>query len=100
MYSSPISVAGNGSTVTLKAIATKAGMTDSEVASAGYIINYGQVSTPTFSPPGGTYSSDQSVTISCATSGAEIRYTTDGATPGEALPCTPLRFPWQATAVL
>ncbi len=40
-----------------------------------------QVTTPTFNPPGGTYSSAQSVTISTATSGATIRYTTDGSTP-------------------
>jgi lysophospholipase L1-like esterase len=40
-----------------------------------------QVAAPTFSPPGGTYSSVQTVTISCATSGASVRYTTDGSTP-------------------
>ncbi len=39
------------------------------------------VATPTFNPPGGSYSSAQSVTISTATSGATIRYTTDGSTP-------------------
>ncbi|MFA6505560.1 MAG: chitobiase/beta-hexosaminidase C-terminal domain-containing protein, partial [Treponemataceae bacterium] len=37
--------------------------------------------TPTFSPPDGTYTSDQSVTISCSTSGATIYYTTDGSDP-------------------
>jgi len=36
---------------------------------------------PTFSPAGGAYSSTQSVTLSSATSGASIRYTTDGSTP-------------------
>ena len=40
-----------------------------------------QVATPTFSPAGGTYSTAQTVSISCATSGATIRYTTDGSTP-------------------
>ncbi|MBR6016012.1 MAG: chitobiase/beta-hexosaminidase C-terminal domain-containing protein, partial [Prevotella sp.] len=39
------------------------------------------VRTPTFSPDGGTYTSPQSVTISCATAGAAIYYTTDGSTP-------------------
>ena len=39
------------------------------------------VATPTFSPTPGTYSSAQTVTISCATNGATIRYTTDGSTP-------------------
>lgn len=41
----------------------------------------GTVATPTFSPAGGTYSSAQSVSISCATSGATIRYTTNGSDP-------------------
>ena len=36
---------------------------------------------PTFSPPGGTYDAAQSVTISCATDGATIHYTTDGSAP-------------------
>ncbi|MCR6481545.1 chitobiase/beta-hexosaminidase C-terminal domain-containing protein [Amycolatopsis sp. OK19-0408] len=39
------------------------------------------VAAPTFSPPGGTYSAGQTVTISSATSGATIRYTVDGSTP-------------------
>ena len=39
------------------------------------------VSTPTFSPAAGTYTSAQSVTISDATSGATIYYTTNGTTP-------------------
>ena len=37
--------------------------------------------TPTFSPAAGTYSTSQSVTISDATSGATIYYTTNGTTP-------------------
>jgi hypothetical protein len=41
------------------------------------------VATPTFSPWSGTYTSSQTVTISTTTSGASIRYTTDGSTPSE-----------------
>ena len=41
------------------------------------------VSTPTFSPEGGSYSEAQSVTISCATEDATIYYTTDGSEPNE-----------------
>ena len=40
-----------------------------------------QVATPTFSLADGTYNTAQSVTISCATTGATIYYTTDGSTP-------------------
>ena len=39
------------------------------------------VRTPTFSPDGGTFTSPQSVTISCATDGATIYYTINGTTP-------------------
>lgn len=39
------------------------------------------VATPTFSPEAGTYTSAQNVTITCATEGATIYYTTDGTDP-------------------
>ncbi len=40
-----------------------------------------QAAAPTFSPAAGTYTGSQSVTISGATSGATIYYTTNGSTP-------------------
>lgn len=40
-----------------------------------------KVATPTFEPQGGTYSSIQSVRITCSTSGAIIYFTTDGSNP-------------------
>lgn len=46
----------------------------------------GTVATPSFSPAGGTYTGAQSVTISSATSGATIHYTTDGSTPTASSP--------------
>ena len=39
------------------------------------------VAVPTFSPAGGTYTTEQNVTLACATSGATIYYTTDGTEP-------------------
>ncbi|MBQ3738025.1 MAG: chitobiase/beta-hexosaminidase C-terminal domain-containing protein [Bacteroidales bacterium] len=41
------------------------------------------VATPTFTPEEGTYYEPQSVSISCATDGATICYTTDGTEPTE-----------------
>lgn len=45
-----------------------------------------KVATPTFSPGGGTYSAFQTVTISSATAGATIHYTTSGQEPSESDP--------------
>ena len=70
------------SSLTLKAIAYKSGMSDSAVASATYTIQAaGQVAAPAFNPPAGSYSSTQLVSISTSTAGASIRYTTDGSAP-------------------
>jgi len=65
----------------LQAIAVAPGMKASAVVSAGYTINLSAAPTPTFSPAGGIYSGAQTVTISDATSGANIYYTTDGSVP-------------------
>jgi hypothetical protein len=73
-YAGPISVP---STETLRAIAVAGGST-SAVATATYTIS---TAPPTFSPAAGAYGSAQSVTISDATPGAVIHYTTDGAAP-------------------
>ncbi len=40
-----------------------------------------QIADPVFSPSGGTYNAPVNVMISCATTGATIRYTTDGTEP-------------------
>jgi hypothetical protein len=76
-YTGPISVS---SSETIKAIAVATGYTNSAVSSATYTIGATVANTPSFSPAAGTYSSAQTVTISDATSGATIYYTTDGVT--------------------
>jgi hypothetical protein len=58
-------------------------MLDSTVASATYTL---RAVPPTFSPPAGTYNQPQTVALSTVTSGATIRYTTDGSTPTAASP--------------
>ena len=78
-YQNPVTISA---TTTLKARAFRSGWYDSEIASAVYTIDTTPtVATPTFNPPGGSYSSPQNVTISCSTSGATIRYTTNGSNP-------------------
>ncbi|MBR5436905.1 MAG: chitobiase/beta-hexosaminidase C-terminal domain-containing protein [Muribaculaceae bacterium] len=79
-YTVPISVS---SSMTLKAIAVKNGVS-SAVSTAAYVIDPSiaeTVESPTFSPAAGTYATAQTVSISCATSGATIYYTANGSTP-------------------
>ena len=75
VYSGAISVT---TTTTIKALATKSGLSNSDIASATYVL---QCATPTFSPSDATqYKSTQEVTIT-STDGATIYYTTDGSDP-------------------
>jgi hypothetical protein len=71
---------------TLKAKAWKAGMQPSAVKSADYT-TANAVATPEFAPNGGAHPGNVvNVTITCATPGATIRYTTNGNDPTEASP--------------
>lgn len=81
VYSSPISVSSDNTTI--KALAVKAGYTNSDVGSATYSLT---CATPTFAPVAGTYQTAQSVTLSSTTTSAVIHYTTDGSTPTESSP--------------
>ncbi|WP_339225786.1 chitobiase/beta-hexosaminidase C-terminal domain-containing protein [Paenibacillus sp. FSL H7-0357] len=78
LYNGPITLT---SAKTIKAIAVKPGMTDSTVLSESYTITAQQVAAPTANPAGGEVASGTAVTLSSATSGAVIYYTTDGTTP-------------------
>jgi chitobiase/beta-hexosaminidase-like protein/VCBS repeat protein len=84
VYAGPIPIT---QTTTIRAMARASGMTDSLVAGATYTITSSQqAATPSFTPPAGTYTQPQNVTLSVATSGATIHYTTDGTTPTASSP--------------
>lgn len=81
-YTAPITISRSS---VLKARAFRDGMPPSQTASAAYTIT-GTVATPVLSMDTGTFNQPISVTITCATSGATIRYTTDGGDPTESSP--------------
>jgi hypothetical protein len=73
-----------GTTTVLKAVAVKAGMTDSDVLTAEYTVDIQKVATSAADPEGGMYySSAPSITLDCDTTGADIYYTTDGSVPSD-----------------
>ncbi|WP_263354035.1 chitobiase/beta-hexosaminidase C-terminal domain-containing protein [Acidicapsa acidisoli] len=70
------------SSATLQAIALAPGYSQSQIASAVYTSTVPPNATPTFSPPGGTYASPQTVTICCADNRFTVLfYTIDGSPP-------------------
>jgi formylglycine-generating enzyme required for sulfatase activity len=82
VYSSAIPVSGE---LTIKAVARNSeGGLVSDLTEATYRIT-GHTAAPVYDIPAGIYPSEQTISCSCATSGAEIRYTmsTDGSTPAD-----------------
>ena len=74
VYTSPIAV---NQTTTIKAFAIADGLTDSNIASATYIL---KCATPTITIPEGVFVSSKVLTMASVTEGAAIYYTTDGST--------------------
>jgi hypothetical protein len=68
-------------TETLKAIAIASGYNNSALTTGSYTIALPVAAAPTMNPKPGSYNSNQSVTLSDATPGAVIHYTSDGSTP-------------------
>jgi hypothetical protein len=81
-YGSPIAI---NKAITIKAIAVKAGMTNSDILTAAYTVkttpSMAKAATPTANPPAGAVTSGTKVTLTTTTSGADIHYTTNGNTP-------------------
>lgn len=86
-YTGPIRIGGDGTVITVKAITITKFGSRSAAASETYRIAYGnRAIDPVFSPNGGTQTPETEVTITSATEGAVIRYTTDGSDPDENAP--------------
>ncbi len=68
-------------TETISAIAAATDYYTSAVATATYTIHLAYAATPVFSPASGIYPSTRTVTITDATAGAKIYYTTNGNAP-------------------
>ena len=78
LYEGPVTIA---TPATIKAIASKEGMTDSSVASGDYAL---QAALPVSSVSSGSYGSAFDVTLTCATAASQIYYTLDGSEPTDA----------------
>lgn len=76
-YTAPVNITSNK---TLRAIATTAGAAVSPVSVAAYALATGD---PIISPLPGSYNSVQTITLSDATPGASIYYTTDSSWPSK-----------------
>lgn len=79
LYSVPFTLYN---TATVKAIAVAPGIENSVMATANFVVNASAiVATPVFNPAPGNYSSPVSLTITSATAGAAIYYSTNGNVP-------------------
>ena len=77
LYTGPFTVSNS---LTLKARGFKADWAPSQTASVVYTIT-GTVAMPSADPPAGVYTQPVTVSLSCSTPGAVIRYTTNGSNP-------------------
>jgi hypothetical protein len=80
LYSAPVSIT---TATTINAIAVAPTFANSAIGSAAYtIMVVTPAAAPTFSPAAGVVTSGTTVTLTSATAGATIYYTTDGTQPG------------------
>ena len=78
-YRSVFQVQPNAGSITVRAISVLTGYTTSAVVST--TVQFPTASAPVISPSGGTFTSPVSVSMSTASAGAKIMYTTDGTSP-------------------
>lgn len=78
-YTVPFTISAPSTTI--QAVAMNPLMMNSPILTAVYIINTAQVAPPVFSPLPGSYTFPFSITLSTTTTGATIKYTTDGSDP-------------------
>lgn len=77
-FSADIALSYGSNTISLTAYDRAGNVTEKTV----FVTRMDTVATPAFGVAGGTYQSTKEITITCATQGAAIKYTTDGTAPG------------------
>jgi alpha-tubulin suppressor-like RCC1 family protein len=97
IYTGPINVP---TTTTIRVAAFKTGWTASSVRIAGFAMNFGTLAAPAMSVGTGTYNGPVTVTLTSATPGAAIRYTTNGTTPQTYSPLYTERLAVDSTTTL
>lgn len=81
VYTGVITLSGNGTYITVKAVAYKDGMMNSSISSQEYEIVNQTLEPVVYSPLAGTYSGPQNITLLNSNPEATIYYTLDGSYP-------------------
>ena len=81
LYSGPISILGDGTTITIKTIAIKERFLPSEVVTGRFTIDYSRLLPPRASHTASTYNAPIFVSLNSLEVGTQIRYTRDGTVP-------------------
>lgn len=80
-YTETIPSGGRYFQIAISSNSTKPSSGNAQLTIDNVVFTYSQVVAPTFNPAAGTYTTTQNVTLSSATTGATVYYTTDGSSP-------------------